>query len=127
MDPQSLAILEQAIEPYRQAGYVVASQSEGVIVLTHPPGSFNYLFFFLSLIFFWPLAVYYVVSFNNRTNRNVYIRITSDSYIEESGYTLDVVASERRRERWVVLIAIGIFLLLTLSALLILLTPQRRI
>lgn len=127
MDPQSLAILEQAIEPYRQAGYVVASQSEGVIVLTPPPGSFNYLFFFLSLIFFWPLAVYYVVSFNNRTNRNVYIKVTCDGYIEESGYTLDVVASERRRERWVVLIAIGIFLLLTLSALLILLTPQRRI
>lgn len=37
MDKLTLAQLEQAIEPYLRAGFVVTSQSDGAITLTYPP------------------------------------------------------------------------------------------
>lgn len=127
MDTQTLIALEHAIEPYRSAGFIVVSQSEGAITLVSPPEKFNYLYFIAFLMLFWPLAVYYAVSFNNRRNRSVCARVTSQGYIEESGYTLDVVARERRRERWVGFALIAIFLLLALSAIAVLFSPQSRL
>lgn len=127
MDSQSLAALEQAIEPYRQAGFVVTAQSEGAITLTYPPEKFNYGLFILLLLLFWPAAVFYLISFNNRRNRSVCFRITSQGYIEESGYTLDLAEKERKRERWVWVFVISIFLFLALGAIMILMTPQTRL
>lgn len=127
MDTQTLIALEHAIEPYRRAGFIVVSQSEGAITLVPPPEKFNYLYFIAFLMLFRPLAVYYAVSFNNRRNRGVCVRITSQGYVEESGYTLDVVARERRRERWLGFALIAIFLLLVLSAIAVLFSPQPRL
>jgi hypothetical protein len=39
MDIQNLAALEEAIEPYRSAGFVITSQSEGAITLTRQRSS----------------------------------------------------------------------------------------
>lgn len=127
MDSQSLAALEQAIEPYRQAGFVVTTQSEGAMTLTYPPEKFNYGLFILLLLLFWPAAVLHLISFNNRRNRSVCFRITSQGYIEESGYTLDMAGKERTRERWVLVFVIGFFLFLALGAIMILMTPQTRL
>ena len=127
MDSQLLTALEQAIEPYRRAGFVVTVQSEGAITLAYPPENFNYGLFILLLLLFWPAAVLYLISFNNRRNRSVCFRITSQGYIEESGYTIDVADRERSRERWVWIFIIGIFLFLALGAIMILFTPQTRL
>lgn len=124
MDTQTLIALEHAIEPYRSAGFIVLSQSEGAITLAYPPEKFNYLYFIVFLMLFWPLAIYYAVSFNNRRNRSVCVRVTSQGYIEESGYTLDVAAKDRRRARWVGFTLIAILLLLALSAVAVLFSPQ---
>lgn len=124
MNNQLLAALERAIEPYRHAGFIVISQSADAITLIHSQEKFNYLLFISLIVLFWPLAIFYVISFNNRRDRTVCVRITSQGYIEESGYTLDLVVRERRRERLIVLVVIGIFTLLVLSAVAVLMSPQ---
>jgi hypothetical protein len=110
MDKLTLAHLEQAIEPYRRVGFVVTSQSEGAITLTLPPERFSYvLFIFLLLI--WPLAVIYLVYHNSQRGKNVCLRVTSQGYIEESGYTLAVLERDRRRR-----IFIGVLLFSLVAA-----------
>lgn len=113
MDKLILAQLEQAIEPYRRAGFVVTSQSEWAITLVLPPKRFSYMLFII-LLLIWPLAVIYLVSHNSQRKKSVCLRVTSQGYIEESGYTLGIMARDRRH---------GIFkriLLLTLLAVAIL-------
>lgn len=114
MDTKTLALLEEAVEPYRREGFVVTSQSEGAITLTHPPEKFSYLFFILTLVLLWPVAVVYLISFNNRKVKSVCVRVTSQGRIEETGYTLEALARERRRGMWFNLIAISIPVLLAL-------------
>jgi ABC-type spermidine/putrescine transport system permease subunit II len=103
MDEQTLSLLEEAIEPYRRAGFVVTSQSEGSINLTLPPEKFSYLIFVVTLLLVWPVAVVYLVSFNNQRGRSVCLRITSQGYVEASGYTLGAVERERKHRRLVAL------------------------
>jgi hypothetical protein len=98
MDRQTLATLEQAIEPYRRAGFIITSQSEGAITLAYPRARFNYLLFII-LLLIWPLAVLYLISFNNRGSRRVCLRVSSQGQIEESGYSLEVLKRERKRAR----------------------------
>jgi hypothetical protein len=119
MDTISLATLEEAIEPYRRAGYTVISQSEGSITLTYPPVRFNYLIF-LILLLVWPLAVIYLISFNRRVERRVCLRITSQGYIEANGYTLELAVRERRHERWIDAITLIILALIILTLIWIL-------
>lgn len=104
MDRLTLAQLEQAIEPYRRAGFVVTSQSEGAITLTLPPERFSYLLFIL-LLLVWPLAVIYLVYHNSQRGKSVCLRVTSQGNIEESGYTLAVLERDQRRR-----IIIGVLL-----------------
>lgn len=121
------AALEQAAEPYRREGFTVVSQSEDAIMLGNQGEQFNYLIFVASLILFWPLAVYYLVSFNSRRSRTVCLRLTSQGHIDESGYTLDSLIRDRRRDRLVGLLALGMFLLLALIAVSFLVAPRPRI
>ncbi len=97
MDTHKLAALEEAIEPYRRAGFIITSQSEGAITLVRPRARFNY-FLFIILLLIWPLAVLYLISFNNRREKRVCVRITSQGQVEESGYTLAVAERDRKRE-----------------------------
>lgn len=96
MDTQKLSALEQAIEPYRRAGFVITSQSEGAITLTYQPEKFSYLFFITTLLLLWPVAVIYLVSHNRQRDKTVCARITSRGRVEVSGYTLEVIARARR-------------------------------
>lgn len=116
MDKLTLAYLEQAIEPYRRVGFIVTSQSEGAITLTLPPERFSYvLFIFLLLI--WPLAVIYLIYHNSQRGKSVCLRVTSQGYIEESGYTLAVLERDRRRR---IFIGVLLFSLMAAVALFIL-------
>lgn len=117
MDRLTLAELEQAVEPYRNAGFVVTSQSEGALTLAPPAEKFSYLFFVFTLILLWPVAIFYLISFNNRRGKSVCLRITSQGYIEESGYTLGAMARARRRR---IFINVLLFALLAVIILLIL-------
>jgi ABC-type spermidine/putrescine transport system permease subunit II len=114
MDTQTLAALEEAIEPYRRAGFVVTSQTEGSITLTLPQEKFSYLFFIVTLILIWPVAVLYLVSFNNQRGRSVCLRVTSQGYVEASGYTLGVIERERKRRRRVAVLALCVCALIIL-------------
>lgn len=113
MDKSTLAHLEQAIGPYRRAGFVVTSQSEGAITLSLPPEKFNYVLFVI-LLLIWPLAVIYLVYHNSQKGKNVCLRVTSQGYIEESGYTLEALERERRRR-----IFIGVLLLSLIAAVIL--------
>ncbi len=104
MDTYSLAALEHAIEPYLRAGYMVTAQSDRAITLMGRPQRFSYLAFILALLLFWPVAVIYLVMHHNRRSRSVCVRLTSDGYLEESGYILAAAVAERRREQWVALL-----------------------
>jgi hypothetical protein len=119
MDKLTLAELEQAIEPYRQKGFTVTSQSEGAITLSPPPERFSYSIFFITLVLFWPVAIVYLVSFNSRKNRQVCVRLTSKGQIEETGYTLKALAKDHGHGLRLLLIAIGIPVILVLALLLL--------
>lgn len=116
MDQLILAQLEQAIEPYRRVGFVVTSQSEGAITLDLPPERFSYVLFIL-LLLIWPLAVIYLVYHNSQRGRSVCLRVTSQGYIEESGYTLAVLERDRKRR---IFIGVLLFSLIAVVILLIL-------
>lgn len=117
MDVSALAALEEGIEPYRRAGFVVSSQSEGSITLTLPQEKFSYLFFIITLLLVWPVAVVYLISFNNQRGRSVCLRITSQGYVEASGYTLGVIAEERRRRKVITVVLLSVFALIILLIL----------
>jgi nitrate reductase NapE component len=121
MNNQTLVILEQAIEPYRKEGFIVTSQLEGAITLIYPSKKFSYLAFIFWLVVFWPIAAIYLISYNNQKDRSVCIRITSQGLIEESGYTLKVIESERRRDWWLAVIAITIFVISVIALLMMIL------
>jgi ABC-type spermidine/putrescine transport system permease subunit II len=118
MNTLTLAELEQAAEPYRRAGFAVTSQSEGALTLAPPTKKFSYLFFIFTLILLWPVAVVYLISFNNRKGKSVCLRITSRGYIEESGYTLRAMARERKRIRLInalLFALLGVIILIILT------------
>lgn len=117
MDTQTLAALEQASEPYRRKGFIVTSQSEGAITLTLPPEKFSYLFFISTLLLLWPAAVIYLISHYNQRGKDVCLRLTSQGYIEESGYTLGALARDRRRR---IIISVVFFALVGLVILFVL-------
>jgi len=117
MDRLMLAELEQAVEPYRSAGFVVTSQSEGAITLAPPPEKFRYVFFIFTLLLLWPVAIVYLISFNNRKGKSVCLRITSQGYIEESGYTLGVMARERRRRIFITVLLVALLAVIILLIL----------
>lgn len=98
MDTRALVALEEAMEPYQRAGFIVTSQSEGAITLVYPRPKFSYLLF-LGLLLVWPFALLYLISFNNQRERSVCLRVTSQGQIEESGYTLKILRMERDRAR----------------------------
>jgi predicted nucleic acid-binding Zn ribbon protein len=119
MNTEMLKVLEQAMEPYRRAGFVITSQSEGAITLVAPRAGFNYLLFII-LLLIWPLALIYLISFNNRGSRGVCLRVTSQGEIEASGYTLERIERERRRRRQDYLIATSVGGLLIVAVVLFL-------
>ena len=119
MDTRKLFLLEQAIEPYRRAGFVVTYQSESAITLALPPERFSYLLFIL-LLLVWPLAVLYLVSYYTQSGKIVCLRYTSQGDIEINGYTLEDIARERRRGKFTfrlvsATIAIAILLILLIA------------
>ena len=107
MNTQTLAALEEAIEPYRREGFVITSQSEGAITLIYPTDRFSYLFFIITLLLIWPVAVIYLISHNRQQVRSVCLRITSQGYIEESGYTLSLLKRDRKHRRLLTLLFAG--------------------
>jgi ABC-type spermidine/putrescine transport system permease subunit II len=117
MDRQKLAILEQAIEPYRRAGFIITSQSEAAITLVQPKAKFSYLLF-IFLLLIWPLAVLYLISFNNQRERSVCLRITSQGRIEESGYTLLVAERDHKRQQLIYSIILAVLIIMTILIIL---------
>ena len=115
MDTLTLAHLEQAIEPYRRAGFIVTSQSENAITLALPAERFSYLLFIV-LLLIWPLAVIYLVYYSTQRQKSVCLRSTSQGYIEVSGYTLEAIERERRRGKFTyrLLLVFIVIILLTL-------------
>jgi hypothetical protein len=119
MDTRKLFLLEQAIEPYRRAGFVVTYQSESAITLALPPERFSYLLFIL-LLLVWPLAVLYLVSYYTQSGKIVCLRYTSQGDIEVNGYTLEDIARERGHRKFTyrlvsAIIAIAIVLILLIA------------
>jgi hypothetical protein len=121
---QTLSALENAIEPYRQSGYVITSQTDSAITLRAPAPYFSGNLFVVSLIFMWPLAVYYLFQYNQRKDRAVCIRLTSQGYIEEIGFTIDLLNRDRQRQESLrrlyvrlFLVLLGIIICLSLLAL----------
>jgi ABC-type spermidine/putrescine transport system permease subunit II len=123
MGINTLVILEQAVEPYRRAGFIIASQSERAITLVYPRAKFNYLFF-LILLLIWPLALLYLISFNHKREQMVCLRVTSEGRIEADGYTLAMAERDRRREQRAnsIILAILIIVMVALVFLILHLT-----
>ncbi len=86
------------------AGYAITSQTDLTMTLQAPARNFSWLFFLLSLLIVWPVAVIYLVWFNQHRDRSVYMRLTSQGYIEETGFSLDLLVRERRRQKIIYLI-----------------------
>lgn len=127
MSIQTLSALENAIEPYRQAGYVIASQTDSAITLRAPAPPFSGNLFVVSLVLMWPLAVYYLFQYNQRKDRSVCVRLTSQGHIEEIGFTLDLLSRDRQRQASLRRLYIRLFLVLMgiVSCLLLLALYQR--
>ena len=112
---QTLSALENAIEPYLDAGYAITSQSDWAITLRAPVRKFSWIFFLFTLIFMWPVAIIYVVWFNQHRDRTVSIRFTSEGYLEERGFILDLLLKERRRQKVFSIIFIVLVTLLAVA------------
>lgn len=97
MSIQTLSALENAIEPYRQSGYIITSQTDLAITLRAPTRKFSWTLFVVSLVLLWPVAVIYLILFNQQRDRVVCVRITSQGAVEASGFTLDLLERERQR------------------------------
>lgn len=98
MSIQTLSALENAIEPYREAGYVITSQTDSAITLRAPAPPFSGNLFVVSLVFMWPLAIYYLFQYNQRKDRSVCVRLTSQGQVEETGFTLDLLDRDQQRQ-----------------------------
>lgn len=98
MSIQTLSALENAIEPYREAGYLITSQTDSAIILRAPVPKFSGNLFVVSLVFMWPLAVYYLLQYNRYRDRTVCVRMTSQGQIEEIGFTLQLLDRERQQQ-----------------------------
>lgn len=96
MSIQTLAALENAIEPYRRAGYVIIFQSDSAITLRPPAPNFAWGRFILGMFLLWPVAVVYLIRFNMRRDRCVCIRLTSQGNVEAMGFTLDLLERENK-------------------------------
>jgi hypothetical protein len=94
---QTLSALENAVEPYRQAGYVIIFQSDLAITLHAPVRQFSWALFLTGLFLLWPVAIVYLIRFNQQKDRTVCVRITSQGQVEASGYTLDLLETECQR------------------------------
>jgi hypothetical protein len=113
MDSETLATLEKASAPYRRVGFVITSQSEGAITLVYPPEKFSYLLFII-LLLIWPLALIYLISHYNQRGKNVCLRITSQGYVEESGYMLSTLARDRKRRIFISILLFTVIAVITL-------------
>jgi hypothetical protein len=124
---QTLSTLENAIEPYREAGYVITSQTDSAITLRAPAPRFSGNLFVLSLVFMWPLAIYYLFQYNQRKDRSVCVRMTSQGRIEVTGFTLDLLNRDRQRQAASkrLLIVLSLVLLGIICALLLIGLYQR--
>ena|SRR5205085_9481940 len=120
MNTETLKALEQAIEPYRSLGFFITSQSDGAITLAQPKAKFSYLLF-ITLLLFWPLALLYLISFNNQREKAVCVRVTSQGQIEEIGYTLSVAERESKHYRSVnsMILAILIMVMVVVTVLML--------
>ena len=113
MSIQTLSALENAIEPYLDAGYAIISQTDWAITLRAPARRFSWMFFLFTLIFMWPVAIIYAVWFNQHRDRTVSVRVTSEGYLEERGFIHDLLLKERRRQKILSFIFIVFVLLLS--------------
>jgi hypothetical protein len=104
--------LENAAEPYRKAGYVITSQTGSAITLRAPTPNFSGNLFVVSLVLIWPLAIYYLFLYNQRKDRTVCVRLTSQGHIEETGFTLDLLNKDRQRQESLRRLYIRLFLAL---------------
>jgi hypothetical protein len=119
--------LENAIEPYRQAGYIITSQTDSAITLRAPALPFSGNLFLVSLVLMWPLAVYYLFQYNQRKDRSVCVRLTSQGHIEETGFTLNLFNRDWQRQESLRRLYIRLFLvLLEIVACLFLLVLYQR-
>lgn len=97
MSIQTLSTLENAVEPYRQAGYIITSQTNSAITLRAPVRKFSWGLFLTGLFLFWPVAIVYLIRFNQQKDRIVCVRITSQDQIEATGFTLSLLESEQQQ------------------------------
>jgi uncharacterized protein with PQ loop repeat len=109
---QTLSALENAIEPYLNAGYLITSQTELSITLRAPARRFSWILFLLSLLIMWPVAVIYLIWFNQRRDRTICVRITSKGDIEIVGFTLRLFYRERKRQDTLTLLFITLLTIL---------------
>lgn len=98
MSIQTLSALENAIEPYCRAGYIITSQTDSAIILRAPTPNFSWGLFAVGLFLLWPVAIYYWLRFNHSKERNVCVRITSQGGVEATGFTLDLLEREQQRQ-----------------------------
>jgi hypothetical protein len=60
----------------------------------------------------WPLAIYYLFQYNQRKDRTVCVRLTSQGQIEETGFTLNLLDRDKKRQESLRRLYIRLFLLL---------------
>lgn len=83
--------------------------------------------FVVSLVLMWPHAVYYLFQYNQRKDRSVCVRLTSQGHIEETGFTLDLFNRDRQRQESLRRLYIRLFLVLLgiIACLFLLILYQR--
>lgn len=115
-DMDMLARLERAAKPYRQAGYIVVSQSPVSITLNNPNTGFSMILFIILLCVFWPAAIIY--SRSTRKQRIVCLHLTSSGAIAEEGATIPRKQSSTSAAPETVS-GLGVFVGVTIVALLL--------
>ena len=98
-------ILEQRVSLYIREGYTIVTHSSTVVTFKKPK-EFNCRAF---LIFF---GLLYVIYYFVQIEKQVTLRLLANGSVEESGYNLGVLESDKRGQRTASLVIVGLVLLL---------------
>jgi predicted nucleic acid-binding Zn ribbon protein len=110
---EGMAKLTYEMNPYLSKGFEITSQTEMSANLIKRK-KFNTLLFILCIILFFPLAILYLIQYLIMTDKSVFLRFMPNGQIDITGYTIEAMEQDRKRQQTVNIIIVILVLVLLL-------------
>lgn len=102
-----IASMQETVAPYLSAGYEVTALADTSASLAKPKRFSGYS---LLLLLIWPVFLIYLIVYltTKHKGRAVFLRVLPDGHVLATGFTLDAMKLQQKRERINSFIALGI-------------------